>query len=122
MRELAKKKLVHAAKDISNPGIVGTLGMLLDASKKGGVLNVTQIPITENASLQQWVCMYPGFGIVLTCDPERSNEIIPIFKKNKITAKICGEVQGTHLLSVSDGVDSSVVLDFKKDFVSGIPR
>ena len=83
---------------------------------------MTQIPIPEKASLQQWVCMYPGFGIVLTCDPKKSNQIIKTFKKNTITAKVSGEVQDGNSLYISDGKDKALVLDFKTDYVSGIPR
>jgi len=35
MQEIGEKKLVTAGKDISNPGLIGTLGMLLETSKKG---------------------------------------------------------------------------------------
>ncbi len=122
MQELAKKKLIHAAKDISNPGMVGTLGMLLDASNKGGVLDLTQIPIRKGISLQQWVCMYPGFGIVATCAPGNSNQIIKLFEKNKISATVCGKVQDIHSLAISNGKEKAPVLDFKRDHVSGIPR
>ena len=121
MRTISEKKIIHAAKDISNPGMVGTLGMLLDASNKGGVLDVTRIPITGKGSLQQWLCMYPGFGIVLTCDPSNSKEIIQIFEKNQITATICGSVIDTHSLDISDKRERATVLDFTKENISGIP-
>ncbi|NVM53024.1 MAG: methanogenesis marker 2 protein [Candidatus Helarchaeota archaeon] len=122
MRTIAEKKLMHTAKDISNPGMVGTLGMLLDASNKGGSLDITKIPMKENESLEQWLCMYPGFGIVSTCDFANSKEIVQIFKKDGITAKMCGTVEDNHALYLSDGKERVPVLDFKKDNVSGCPR
>ncbi|MHA1649817.1 MAG: AIR synthase related protein, partial [Candidatus Helarchaeota archaeon] len=100
MRIIAKQKLANAAKDISNPGMVGTLGMLLDASKKGGILDITKIPIKAQTPLQQWLCMYPGFGMVITCNPANSDEIIKIFKKNDIAAAVCGNVNDGHLLYI----------------------
>ncbi|HUY00289.1 MAG TPA: AIR synthase related protein [Candidatus Deferrimicrobium sp.] len=121
MQNIAKRKLVHAAKDISNPGIVGTLGMLLDASNFGGTLDISQIPIRENQSIQQWLCMYPGFGLVLTCDPSHSNEIIRIFSENKIAARICGFVQDLNSLYLSDGNEKALIFDFKTNNIAGIP-
>ena len=122
MRTIAEKKMVHAAKDISNPGMAGTLGMLLDASGKGGFLNVTQVPKKKEAPLQQWLCMYPGFGMVLTCNPSNSKQLVQLFKRNKIAATVCGEVEENHELYLTDGVEKAMVLNFKKNFISGTPR
>ena len=44
MQEIGSRKLVTAGKDISNPGIIGTLGMLLEVSGKGADIDLTQIP------------------------------------------------------------------------------
>ncbi|NVM29914.1 MAG: methanogenesis marker 2 protein [Candidatus Helarchaeota archaeon] len=122
MRAIAEKKLMHAAKDISNPGMVGTLGMLLDASNVGGVLDLTKIPIMREEPLERWLCMYPGFGIVSTCSPSNSKNIIRIFESNEIAASVCGAVEEGHSLYISDGEEKALVLDFKKNFVSGIPK
>jgi putative methanogenesis marker protein 2 len=122
MRTIAERKLVHAAKDISNPGMVGTLGMLLDASNLGGTLDVSMIPKEEEQPVQQWLCMYPGFGLILTCSPSNSNEVIQVFTKNKVSVSICGTVQDIHTLSLSQGNEKAVVFDFGKDNISGIPR
>jgi selenophosphate synthetase-related protein len=120
MRTIAKMQLVHAAKDISNPGIVGTLGMLLDASYKGGLLNITKIPAIDGKISLQWLCMYPGFGMVMTCNPSNAPAIIDIFEQQNITAQICGKVQDTHSLVISDGKEKAEVLEFLKEHVSGI--
>jgi len=121
MRTIAKQQLVHAAKDISNPGIVGTLGMLLDASSKGGILDLTKIPtLNDNEISLQWLCMYPGFGMVMTCDPLNAQAILDIFKQKSITARICGTVEDSHSLFISDGKEKAEVLEFTKKHVSGI--
>lgn len=122
MRTLAARQLVHAAKDISNPGIVGTLGMLLDASKKGGILDIKKLPSIAGVSFERWLCMYPGFGNVLTCDPQNSEEIVSIFIEGGVSATICGEVRNTNTLSITDGEEEATVLNFQKDFISGVPR
>ena len=40
MRELGESGLVKAGKDISNPGLLGTLGMLLETSNVGAVVDM----------------------------------------------------------------------------------
>ena len=48
MNEIAEKELSFAAKDISNPGILGTIGMLLETSRKGAVINIEDIQRPDN--------------------------------------------------------------------------
>ena len=70
MEEIGKKHLVTAGKDISNPGIIGTLGMLLEVSGKGADIDLGQIPKPDlaknNLTFELWVRMYPGMGFILT--------------------------------------------------------
>ncbi len=68
MEDLGKERLVTAGKDISNPGVIGTLGMLLEVSGKGAVIDLEAIPPRPDLSaiglsFEQWVRMYPpGMG------------------------------------------------------------
>jgi putative methanogenesis marker protein 2 len=44
MQGLGRDRLVTAGKDISNPGVIGTLGMLLEVSEKGAVIELDRSP------------------------------------------------------------------------------
>ena len=57
----------HAAKDVSMAGIVGTLGMLAEASGCGAELDVGSIPRPSRAALSDWLTCFPGLAM-LTCD------------------------------------------------------
>jgi putative N-acetyltransferase (TIGR04045 family) len=57
----------HAAKDVSMAGVVGTLGMLAEASGCGAELDVESIPRPSRASLSDWLTCFPGMAM-LTCD------------------------------------------------------
>ena len=57
----------RAAKDVSMAGVVGTLGMLAEASGCGAELDVTAIPRPAGAGLGDWLTCFPGFAM-LTCD------------------------------------------------------
>ncbi len=41
MQTLGERGLVTAGKDLSNPGTIGTLGMLLETSRKGASVDIT---------------------------------------------------------------------------------
>jgi putative N-acetyltransferase (TIGR04045 family) len=57
----------HAAKDVSMAGIVGTTGMLAEASGCGAELDVAQIVRPAGAGFADWLTCFPGFA-VLTAD------------------------------------------------------
>jgi selenophosphate synthetase-related protein len=104
-----------AGKDISNPGALGCLGMLLETSKKGAIVDVSKIPRPKGVDLLQWLTAYQGCGFVVTCREARTQQVIDEFARSDITAAVCGKVtKGTALELQLDG-DSKVLFDFKED-------
>ncbi|OGS42443.1 MAG: hypothetical protein A3K67_02020, partial [Euryarchaeota archaeon RBG_16_62_10] len=59
--------ILTAGKDISNPGALGSLGMLLEASKVGGTVDIARMPRPPRVDLLQWLTAYQGCGFVVTC-------------------------------------------------------
>ncbi|MDO9355720.1 MAG: AIR synthase related protein, partial [Solirubrobacteraceae bacterium] len=59
----------HAAKDVSMAGIVGTTGMLAEASGCGAELVVGQLPRPSDARLADWLTCFPGFAMVTATEP-----------------------------------------------------
>lgn len=62
----------HAAKDVSMAGIVGTAGMLAEASGCGAELAVASMPRPETAKLADWLTCFPGFAMVTADAPGRT--------------------------------------------------
>ena len=89
---LAENDYIKSGKDISNPGIIGTLEMLLETSKKGAVVNLEDIPINENSSWEDWLRSYPGSGFVFTASEEKCGYIKDYLKEFSIDANIVGEI------------------------------
>ncbi|MFG1604442.1 MSMEG_0567/sll0787 family protein [Actinoplanes sp. NPDC049265] len=63
-----------AAKDVSMAGIVGTLGMLAEASGCAAVLDVTEVPRPAEATMGDWLTCFPGFAMVTAGPVETSRE------------------------------------------------
>ena len=59
----------QAAKDVSMSGMVGTLGMLAEASGCRGVLDVADVPMPAGASTGDWLTCFPGFAMLTAHDP-----------------------------------------------------
>jgi putative N-acetyltransferase (TIGR04045 family) len=55
-----------AAKDVSMAGIVGTLGMLAEASGCGAVLDVAAVPRPAKTTTGDWLTCFPGFAMLTT--------------------------------------------------------
>jgi putative N-acetyltransferase (TIGR04045 family) len=56
----------EAAKDVSMAGVVGTLGMLAEASGCGAILDLTAVPKPVEASMGDWLTCFPGYAMLTT--------------------------------------------------------
>jgi hypothetical protein len=123
MVKIGEKKLATAGKDISNPGTIGTLGMLLESSGAGALVELAKIPRpnTEEIPLERWLKMYPGTGFVLTVESEAQGaECIRIFQEAGIAASLVGEVDRSKKLRITSGEKTATVFDFEKEKITGI--
>lgn len=75
-----------AAKDISMGGVVGTLGMLAEASGCGAVLDVDRVPRPAEASAGEWLTCFPGFGVLTADEPNAQPP-----PAAPATSAVCGE-------------------------------
>lgn len=125
MKLLGKKKLVTAGKDLSNPGIIGTAGMLLEVSNMGAIIDLEEIPIPKGFKLEDWVNMYPvgSIGFVVTSKKENTNEVISIFDETQMSARKIGTVTQDKKIIVKKGSEEGVLFDFEKEGITRIkPR
>ncbi|MEU9963633.1 MSMEG_0567/sll0787 family protein [Streptomyces malaysiensis] len=82
-----------AAKDVSMAGVVGTLGMLAEASGCRAVLDVAAVPRPREAAMGDWLTCFPGFAM-LTADAPGA----PPLAAGPAEGAVCGE------LSTGEGV------------------
>jgi putative methanogenesis marker protein 2 len=116
---IASKHLAHSAKDMSNPGCIGTLGMMLESSMKGGTVDIGKIPIPEGVDLTQWLLSYQGCGFVFACPPENSSEIIELFETVGCSGAVVGKIDESMKLKLRMDGESKTVFDFSKDIITG---
>lgn len=119
---IAQESLAHAAKDVSNPGILGTIAMLLESSGVGVNLELGKIPVAAGIGIEEWLNFYPGFGFVLSADPGNSNLVCKLFNEVGVVARVIGTVLKEPLFLVSDGTDIVELMDFRKLYVTGLTR
>ncbi len=115
LEELGTRHLVTAGKDISNPGIIGTLGMLLEVSGMGARVDLAAIPLPDtshNIPFEQWVRMYPGMGFVLTLQEQHRDEVISLFSNVGMAAQVIGTVDDSKELRIVYHDEDTRVFDF----------
>ncbi|MCX4095424.1 MSMEG_0567/sll0787 family protein [Nocardia sp. alder85J] len=79
-----------AAKDVSMAGLVGTAGMLAEASGVGAELEVARIPRPSGAGTADWLTCFPGFAM-LTADRPGARIADP----GPATSAVCGTLTAT---------------------------
>ncbi len=72
MAELAADGSVHAAKDISMGGLVGTAAMFCEAAGCGLQLDLGAIHPPAGVALEPWLSCFPSFGFLLAARPEQA--------------------------------------------------
>ncbi|HJJ27843.1 MAG TPA: methanogenesis marker 2 protein [Methanocorpusculum sp.] len=124
MKELAEHHLVTAGKDISNPGILGTLGMLLEASNAGAEVDLTAIPRPDldavNVPFEQWVRMYPGMAFILTVEPDAVEKVCRAFRKTGMACQQIGRVNDSHSLVIAKGDAKTTLFNFHSSGITNI--
>ncbi len=113
--------VLTAGKDISNPGCLGTLGMLLEASSKGAEVDIGLIPMPSGEDMAQWLLAFQGCGFVTTCAQKAVGRVCSGFDSAGLSAAVCGRVTSDGRLRVGLAGKNAVVFDFKKDKLGCAP-
>ncbi|MBU6998152.1 MAG: methanogenesis marker 2 protein [Theionarchaea archaeon] len=116
---IAEKELATSCKDVSNPGILGTLGMLLETSKVGAVVDVESIPTPVDIDMTTFVKMYPGYGFILTVHPIHVDEVTQLFKERGISVSIMGNISSERKLELHYKEEEGILFDFEKECICG---
>ena len=117
---IAHLKFATSCKDISMPGIIGTLAMMLEVAGNGAIVNVTKVPKPDSITLEDWLKVNPGFGYLITTHPNLAQETLTVFEKYNLAAVVVGEITEDKRLAITDGKIESTVFDFTKHSITGI--
>ena len=118
MQKLGEKHLVTAGKDLSNPGTIGTIGMLLETSKKGASVDLTAIPRPDGVDFVHWLKIYPATGYVVTT--QNPEECKREFENVGLASEVVGTIDDGSRLDIYEGDCRATVFDFKRDTITGI--
>jgi uncharacterized protein len=98
--EVAENGLCHAARDVSMPGIAGSLLQLLELAGCGATLDLDRLPRPPGIPLERWLLTFPSFGFVLAGAPDACGA----FTRRGLAAAVCGAFDDTRALRLGDSV------------------
>ena len=91
--EVVPRLAPTAAKDVSMSGLVGTLGMLAEASGCGAVLDVDAVPTPPDATTGDWFTCFPGFAVLTTHGSDAADSHPAAHPDpDPLTTAVCGEL------------------------------
>ncbi len=120
MQKLGEAGLVTSGKDISNPGTIGTLGMLCESSHVGASVDITKIPLPNSVPLAQWLKVYPATGYIVTATEDNVEPCITTFEETGLTAAAIGTIDNTGKIELLFEDESDTAFDFRYDSITGI--
>jgi AIR synthase-related protein len=105
---LAEAQLLHAAKDISNAGVLGSLLMLLETTGCGGDIDLQQLPCPADTQADfdwaRWLQVFPSYGFLMTLDEADWPNVQAAFAFEGLRCERIGRVTDTAELSVQYGL------------------
>lgn len=118
MMVIAEKKLAHASRDISGPGIIGSLTMMCESSGMGVTCNLEKIPKPSSVNLSEWLTMYPSVGFILATD--HALECREIFEEHGLTVGQIGQATADRKIVLTLGGEKGVFIDLAKESMFGL--
>jgi selenophosphate synthetase-related protein len=118
--EIAEGGLCACARDISMPGILGSLLQLLEASGAGATVDVEGIPRPAGVALERWLVTFPSYGFLLCAAPERADAVCEAFRRRELSCAPIGEIDAGRRLLIAAGDERALVWDLAGEPLTGL--
>lgn len=118
--QIAERKMARACRDISGPGVLGTVAMLCESSSVGASIIIERIPKPRNIKIQDWLMTYPSTGFVLTTN--KPKECIELLEKHGLAAAKIGTTTRERTIQLSHKGRTATFMNFEKESVFGFKK
>lgn len=122
LAQLARSGACVAAKDVSMAGLVGSLAMLLEWSRRGVTLDLDVLPRPDGVPLADWLTCFPAYSFLLCSPAGREAECLDTFRARGLDAEVVGQIDDSGELALRSGAERSTVLDLAATAVTGLFR
>ncbi|MDI9643952.1 MAG: AIR synthase related protein [Candidatus Verstraetearchaeota archaeon] len=109
--------LVRASRDISAPGVLGSLAMLCEASSVGAEVDAGRIPRPAGTNISDWFISYPAMGFIFATD---DGSLVEKLNRAGFSASVVGKFDDTKKIKVRLGSECRLFMDLSFESVFGI--
>jgi uncharacterized protein len=118
--EVAAAGLCHAARDVSMPGIAGSLLQMLEGGRCGALLDLDRLPRPAGADLERWLLTFPSFGFLLAAAPRHVEQACAVFTRRGLACAACGGFDDSRVLRLAAGGAEQPVWDLARTPLTGL--
>ncbi len=118
--EVAEGGLCHAARDVSMPGVAGSLLQLVELAGCGATLDLDRLPRPEGVPLGRWLTTFPSFGFLLAAAADTADAACAAFTRRGLACAACGTFDAERRLRLITAGAESTVWDLAAEPVTGL--
>ena len=120
--EVAESGVAHAARDVSMPGVAGSLLQLLESAGCGATLELDRIPRPDGVSIERWLETFPSFGFLLIAPPGAAADAAQPFLRRGLACAACGRLDDSGVLRLAAAGDSTALWDLNVEPLTHLDR
>jgi selenophosphate synthetase-related protein len=118
--EVAEAGLANAARDVSMPGVFGSLLQMLEPSVLGAVVDAEALPRPSGVELDRWLVTFPSYGYLLAAPPEHAEAACDAFLRRGLSCAVCGELDDSGVVRVAVADAEGEVWDLRSERFTGL--
>jgi uncharacterized protein len=118
--EVAEAGLCHAARDVSMPGVAGSLLQMIESAGCGAVLDLDRLPRPAGVPPDRWLLTFPSFGYLLAAREEHAEAAREPFARRGLTCLPCGRFDDSGVLRLAARGAEATAWDLTRDPLTGI--
>jgi AIR synthase-related protein len=120
---LAEAQWLHAAKDISNAGVLGSLLMLLETTGCGADIDLQRLPCPNDTDAgvdwARWLQVFPSYGFLMTLDEADWPNVQAAFAFEGLRCERIGSITDSGELTVQHGLQRRTFWDLNEQPFTG---
>jgi len=120
--EVAEAGWCHAARDVSMPGIAGSLLQMIEGAGCGARLDLDALPRPAGATIERWLLTFPSFGFLLAAPCAHVDAACAAFTRRGLACAPCGRFDDTRVLRLVTGDSEAAVWDLAGTPLTGLGR
>jgi selenophosphate synthetase-related protein len=120
--EVAEAGWCHAARDVSMPGIAGSLLQMIEGAGCGARLELDRLPRPPGVGLERWLLTFPSFGFLLAAPPAHVDAACAAFTRRGLACAPCGTFDATRVLRLAMAGSEAPVWDLAGTPLTGLGR